>query len=142
MFVRRGPAIVLSLVLGAAALVSAPALASDGGAAKDNGPATNKDWCGAGTVTRAKLKVDQVDGNSSRLVVTGAVWSDDADVWSWRIKHNGYVSDDGRARGSEETDLSFRVIRTMINWDGADDVVFRAENLRTGEVCRAALSYY
>ncbi|GAA4364624.1 hypothetical protein [Nocardioides caricicola] len=141
MFVRRGPAIVLSLVLGAAALASAPALASDGGAAKDNGPATERDSCGPGTSTRAKLKVDVADGNSSRLVVTGAVWSDDADVWTWRIKHNGYVSDDGRARGSEETDLSFRVIRTMINWDGTDDVVFRAENLRTGEVCRAALPY-
>jgi len=142
MFVRRGPAIVLSLVLGAAALFSAPgALASDGGAAKDVPPETDRDSCGPGTATRAKLKVDLVDGNSSRLVVVGAVWSDDSDAWAWRLKHNGVVTDDGRARGSEETDLSFRVIRTMINWDGPDDVVFRAENLRTGEVCRAALTY-
>ena len=142
MFVRRGPAIVLSLVLGAAALISAPgALASDGGAAKDNGPATERDSCGPGTATRAKLKVDQADGNSSRLIVTGSIFSDDADIWTWRLRHNGFVSDDGRARGREETDLSFRVIRTMINWDGTDYVAFRAENQRTGEVCRAALSY-
>jgi hypothetical protein len=139
MFVRRGPAIVLSLVLGAAALLNAPSAAwSDGGAAKDG---VDRDQCDPSTVSRAKLKVDQADGNSSRLVVTGTVWSDDADSWVWRVKHNGVVIDDGRARGSEETDLSFRVIRTMINWDGPDDVVFRAENLRTGEVCRASLSY-
>jgi hypothetical protein len=85
--------------------------------------------------------VDTVDGNSSRLQVVGTVWSDDADAWDWRLKHNGEVSDDGRARGSEESDLSFRVVRTMINFYGADDIVFRAENLRTGEVCRAFVSY-
>ena len=58
-----------------------------------------------------------------------------------RLKHEGEVSDDGRARGSENSDLSFRVVRTMFNLPGADDVVFRAENQRTGEVCRAAVSY-
>lgn len=140
MFVRRGPAIVLSLVLGAAALFTVPSAAwSDGGNATD--VQKQPDGCGSGTVTRAKLKVGTLDGNNSRLLVTGNVWSDDSDVWAWRLKHNGEVSDEGRARGSEETDLSFRVIRTMINWDGSDDVVFRAENQRTGEVCRAALSY-
>jgi hypothetical protein len=137
MIVRRSPAIVLSLVLGAAALSVAPALAKDGGVTKD----VQRDQCDPSTVSRAKLKVDLADGNSSRLVVTGAVWSDDADTWVWKLKHNGSVSDDGRTRGSEESDLSFRVIRTMINWDGADDVVFRAENQRTGEVCRAYISY-
>jgi hypothetical protein len=138
MIVRRSPAIVLSLVLGAAALSGAPALAKDGGTAKDG-----VDWsaCGAGTATRAKLKVDTLDGNDSRLSVVGAVWSDDGDVWLWKLKHNGDVSDDGRARGNEDTDLSFRVIRTMINFYGEDDIVFRAENQRTGEVCRAVVSY-
>ena len=137
MNIRRSPAIVLSLALGAAALSGAPALAKDGGATKD----VDRDQCNESTVSRAKLKVDQAEGNSSRLVVTGAVWSDDADIWTWRLRHNGVITDDGRARGSEETDLSFRVIRTMINWDGTDDIVFRAENQRTGEVCRASLPY-
>ncbi len=140
MFVRSVPAIVLSLALGAAALVSAPiAFAGDGGNATD----PQKDWssCGEGTATRAKLRVSTLDGNNSRLQVIGSVWSNDTDAWLWKLKHNGEVSDDGRARGSEETDLSFRVIRTMVNLYGADDVVFRAENQRTGEVCRASLSY-
>ncbi|GAA1141854.1 hypothetical protein [Nocardioides aquiterrae] len=137
MIVRRGPAIVLSLVLSAAALSVAPALAKDGGAAKD----VDRDQCDPSSVSRAKLKVEQVDGNNSRLQVTGTVWSDDSDVWAWRLKHEGEVSDDGRARGSENSDLSFRVVRTMFNLPGTDDVVFRAENLRTGEVCRATVSY-
>jgi hypothetical protein len=133
MIVRRGPAVVLSLVLSAAALSAAPALAKDGGAAKD----VDRDQCDPSSVSRAKLKVDFADGNTSRLVATASVWSDDSDVWVWKLRHNGAISDDGRARGREETDLSFRVIRTMINWDGEDTVVFRAENQRTGEVCRA-----
>lgn len=137
MIVRRGPAIVLSLALGAAALSGAPALAKDGGTTKD----VQRDQCDASTVSRAKLKVEQAEGNNSRLVVTGSVWSEDADIWVWKLRHNGEVSDDGRARGREETDLSFRVIRSMINFYGADDIVFRAENQRTGEVCRAVVSY-
>lgn len=137
MIVRRGPAVVLSLVLGAAALSVAPALAKDGGAAKD----VDRDQCDPSSVSRAKLKVDEVDGNSTRLLVTGTVWSDDADTWLWKVKHNGEISDDGRARGDEDSDLSFRVVRTMFNLPGTDDVVFRAENQRTGEVCRATVSY-
>jgi hypothetical protein len=137
LIVRRSPAIVLSLVLGAAALSGAPALAKDGGATKD----VDRDPCDPSTVSRAKLKVDYLDGNTSRLIVTASVWSDDADTWEWKLRHNGGVSDNGRARGREETDLSFRVIRTMINWDGVDDIVFRAENQRTGEVCRAYVPF-
>lgn len=140
MLVRRVPAIVLSLALGAAALVSAPiAFAGDGGNATD--VQKDRDTCGANTSTRAKLKVGTLEDNNSRLLVVGTVWSDDNDVWEWRMRHNGELSFEGRARGREDVDLAFRVSRTMINWDGADDIVFRAENLRTGEVCRTALSY-
>jgi hypothetical protein len=125
---------VLSLVLSAAALSVAPALAKDGGAAKDG---IARDQCGPGTDSRAKLKVEKLEGNDTRLSVVGVVFSDDDDVWEWRLRHNGELSFDGRARGREDVDLAFRVSRTMINWDGLDSVVFRAENTRTGEVCRA-----
>ena len=48
---RRGPAIVLSLVLSAAALVMAPsAVASDGGTAKDTDPCEK--------ASKVKVKVD------------------------------------------------------------------------------------
>ncbi len=140
MFVRRVPAIVLSLALGAAALVSAPiAFAGDGGNATD--VQKDRDSCGEGTATRAKLKVATVEGNNARLLVVGTVWSNDSDTWEWKLKHNGDVSDEGRARGSEDADLSFRVSRTMFNGYGVDDIVFRAENLRTGEVCRTYVDY-
>jgi hypothetical protein len=140
MFVRRGPAIVLSFVLSAAALAITPGVfASDGGAATDT--EKDRDGCRAGTASYARLKVSTIDGNNSRLQVVGTVFSDDGDVWTWKLKHNGDLSDDGRAVGSEDTDRAFRVTRTMINFLGTDDVVFRAENQRTGEVCRAVVPY-
>ena len=105
MFVRRGPAIVLSLALGAAALSVAPALAKDGGVTKD----VARDGCDANTTSHAKLKVTDLDGNTSRMQVTATVWSDDSDVWLWKLRHNGGLSDDGRARGDEDSDLAFRV---------------------------------
>jgi hypothetical protein len=135
MIVRRSPAIVLSLVLGAAALSAAPALAKDGGTAKDvernscNGPS----W--------VRLKADSIQNNADRFTVVGAVFSEDDDVWSWRLRHNGDLSfwDDVRAR--DDIDRSFRVTRTMLDVSGVDSVVFRAENQRTGEVCRVSVDY-
>ena len=142
MFVRRGPAIVLSLVLGAAALVSAPsALASDGGAAKDNNGQTQRDICDGSNGVTARLKVSPIDGNAYRLQVVGTVFSDDSDQWDWRFKHNGDVSGEGRARGREDIDRAFRVSRLMFDFDGVDTVVFRAENLQTGIVCRVVVDY-
>ena len=59
MFVRRGPAIVLSLVLGAAALVSVPSAAwSDGGAAKDDPRRLRR----AARRPESKLKVETARG--------------------------------------------------------------------------------
>jgi len=140
MLVRRGPAIVLSLVLGAAALLAVPSAAwSDGGNAQD--PQVDRDPCGDGTPTRAKLKVGTTENNNLRLVAIGTVWSNDTDSWDWKLKHNGEVSDSGRSRGSEDEALSFRVSSTMLNGYGTDDIVFRAENLRTGEVCRTYVAY-
>lgn len=140
MFVRRGPAIVLSLVLGAAALNSAPALASDGGAAKDDNVEVQREACDpGGAVTR--IKASPIEDNSYRFRVVGAVFSDDTDVWEWKIRFNGTVTDEGRARGREDSDLAFRVSRMMIDFSGLDSVSFRAENLRTGAVCKATVYY-
>lgn len=141
MIVRRGPAIVLSLALSAAALSGAPALAVDGGAAKVVERVVERDNCDPDTPTRAKLKVEALDGNSTRLLVTSTVWTNDDDVWLWKLKHNDEVSDDGRARGGADSDVGFRVIRLMLNFPDPDDVVFRAENQRTGEVCRVSTTY-
>ncbi|GAB3767032.1 hypothetical protein FB382_001706 [Nocardioides ginsengisegetis] len=126
MHIRRSPAIVLSLVLSAAALSIAPgAVASDGGTAKD------VDSCSGPSTYKLKVTPDD-DGH---LQVVGVVWSDDNDVWSWRLKHNGDVSYTGDVK-AKDADLSFRVVRTMVDLAGPDTVVFRAENDDTGEVCR------
>jgi hypothetical protein len=134
MLVRRVPAIVLSLVLGAAALGSAPiALASDGGnATDDNGP-VRKD-CEAGSSVRLNAKA--IEGNADRFEVIGAVFSDDDDTWEWKLRHDGDVSAQGDVRARDDIDRSFRITRTMLDFPGLDIVGFRAENLRTGEVCR------
>ena len=136
MIVRRGPAIVLSLALGAAALSGAPALAVDGGATKD-GPAV-KDCTGSSEV---RLRFEQIDGNSSRFVVVGAVFSSEDDVWEWKMLHDGDLSASGDVRARDDVDRSFRVRRSMLDYVGTDGVTFRAENLRTGEVCKNSRDY-
>lgn len=145
---RRGPAIVLSLVLSAAALTTAPgAVASDGGPAKDIGadvPAgfaftePEKDGGPCEQSSRVKLKVDTDE--DGRLLVAGIVWSDDDDVWDWRFKHNDELSDKGDVK-AKDLDKSFKIVRTMINFNGPDLVTFRAENTVTHEVCRAELYF-
>lgn len=136
MIVRRSPAIVLSLALGAAALSGAPALAQDGGTAKD-GP-IRKNCDGSSDV---RLNVKPIDGNSDRFNVIGAVFSEDDDVWEWRMRHNGDLSFWGEVRARDDIDRSFKVTRTMLDVGGVDEVIFRAENQRTGEVCRVVYDY-
>lgn len=135
MIVRRSPAIVLSLVLSAAALSGAPALAKDGGTAKD----VTRIHCDGPSDVR--LRVSQTDGNTDRFDVVGAVFSDDDDVWSWKLRHNGDLSFWGDVRARDDIDRSFRVQRTMLDVSGTDTVFFRAENEQTGEVCKVTNDY-
>jgi len=131
MLVRRGPAIVLSLVLSAAALALAPsATAGDGG--------TVKDVTGCEKESRAKLKVELQSDN--RFEVTGIVWSDDEDTWDWKFKHNGEVAFNGDVK-AKDADKSFKIVRPMVNFAGPDTFVFRAQNRNTNEICRVDLVY-
>jgi len=131
MFVRRGPAIVLSLGLSAAALMLAPsATAGDGGTVKDVDPCEKS--------STVKLRVTMLEGG--QLEATGIVWSDDEDIWDWRFKHNDDLSYEGDVK-AKDADKSFKIVRTMVNFDGPDAIVFRAQNRRTDEVCRAELYY-
>ena len=144
MSVRRGPAIVLSLALSAAALALAPpAQASDGGAAKgvslrlrDDAAAVKKKDCDGSS--EVKLRITLRD--NGRLETVSTVWSDDNDVWSWRLKHEGDVSDEGGVK-AKDADKSFKIIRTMVDFNGPDTVNFRAENTKTGEVCRVTQQF-
>jgi hypothetical protein len=138
MLVRRSPAIVLSLALGAAALLGVPGAAwSDGGAATGNGP-VRKDCDGSSDV---RLNVKAISGNNDRFEVVGAVFSPDDDVWSWKMRHNGDLSFWGDVRARDDIDRSFKISRTMLDVGGVDEVVFRAENQSTGEVCKLTYDY-
>ncbi|NHC23205.1 hypothetical protein G6553_08475 [Nocardioides sp. IC4_145] len=158
MFVRRSPAIVLGLVLGAAALAPAPAVASDGGTAKDvvsaaapsgDGaiPAPGPDglpakrlkdtqesaWATCQGGSRVKLRTTFM--TNAEIEVVGVVFSNDDDIWSWKFKHNGDFSFMGEVK-AKDADRSFRIVRSMLDLSGPDDVLFRAQNEKTGETCK------
>ncbi|MBC9733862.1 hypothetical protein [Nocardioides marmotae] len=160
MFVRRSPAIVLGLVLSAAALVPAPAVASDGGAAEgvpapvhasadgrvpglgpDGLPAKRKKetqdshWGNCQGDSRVKLRTTLM--TNGEIEVVGVVFSDDDDLWSWKFKHNDDFSFMGDVR-AKDADRSFRIVRFMIDLGGPDDVLFRAQNQKTGEACKVS----
>ena len=122
--------VVLSFLLGSAATFIAPA-AMAGDVEIDRG------GCGSATSSYYKLRVTSTE--DSRLTVSFAVFSDDLDEWDWKLRHNDDVSARGESQ-ARDADRSFRVVRRMIDFPGIDDVVFRAENTVTGEVCRGELT--
>jgi len=121
---------MLSFVLGVAALATAPFAAARDGEEVDRGACSDSSW--------KRLRV-VVDGNG-RLDVIGSVWSDDEDLWTWRMLHDGDVSANGEVR-AKDADRSLRIRRSMINFAGPDHIVFRAMNSRTDEVCRAEVDF-
>ena len=52
----------------------------------------------------------------------------------------GDVSDEGGVK-AKDADKSFKIIRTMVDFNGPDTVNFRAENTKTGEVCRVTQQF-
>lgn len=131
MIVRRGPGIVLSLVLSAAAFVMAPsAMADDVGTAKDVDPCTYA----------ATVKLRAATRDDGRIEIVGTVWSNDDNVWDWRFKHNGNLSFDGAVVADGDQEKSFRIERTMVP-SPPDTIAFRAENRANGQVCRAEINF-
>jgi hypothetical protein len=109
--------------------LSAPAQANDADKIRVGSCTGTSDW---------KLKVGPEDG---RLEVEGQVDSTRiGQTWTWRIKHNGYVSATG-TRTTLAPSGSFTVRRTVLNRAGTDYFVWRADNVRNGEVCRGTLSF-
>ena len=143
MTVRHGPAVVLSLGLGLAALTMAQATAVEGGPVKDghvsqrSAPAKDTDPCSRQSTTR--LRIDSED--SGVLVATGMVWTQGTDRWSWRFMHNSDLSARGVAKAHPGKGQAFQVTRSMVNLIGPDHFVFRAKNLQDSEVCRVDVFY-
>lgn len=120
-------ALAATVLLGAGA--TAPASAS-GDDVKRSGRCSG--------ATTWKLKAGPEDG---RIEVEAEVDSNRVGQrWRWTLRHDGTTSarGTGRTRGPSG---SFEVRRTMTDLNGADTVVLRARNARTGEVCRGRLVF-
>jgi hypothetical protein len=128
---RRAPRSILAGLLASVVLLAVPAAqARDADAVKD------KDSCKE--TSSVKLKAEPDD--AGYLKATAVVFSQDDDVWEWRMRRN----DDVVAKDSvkaKDADRSFRIIRRMVDPAGTDEIGFRAENTATGEVCAIAINY-
>ncbi len=116
----------------AAALVSATlpssVSASDDEVRKEGSCSGSADW-----EMRARWDDDH------RIEIRGKVdHATSGKTWSWKIKHNGSISAQGRmvARSGE-----FEVRRSLVDLSGTDHCVFRAVRLKTGEVCRGTIDW-
>jgi hypothetical protein len=120
----------LALVAATSLIPAASAHAKDGDVIKRGNCSARADW---------KLKASPESGGS--IEVEGEVDSNKVgQSWHWKIKHNGSLS----ARGTKRTVApsgSFTVRRVLVDLRGADDILFKARNSSSGEVCRASLTF-
>lgn len=117
------------VVLGALAIAPAPAFAKDTDVIRTGNCSGRTDW---------KLKVGRED---TGLEVEFQVDSNRIGQ-QWRVR----LVDDGVLRASvirttRAPSGAFTVRRIIPNMAGTDDIVARARNLTTGELCVAKLSY-
>jgi hypothetical protein len=117
------------LVLGSLVVVPAPAFAKDTDVIKSGNCSGRTDW---------KLKVGREDSG-----LEGELQVDSNRIGQqWRVR----LVDDGVLRTSvtrttKAPSGAFTVRRIIPNMAGTDDIVARARNLATGEVCVARISY-
>ncbi|WP_300640855.1 hypothetical protein [Nocardioides sp.] len=86
------------------------------------------------------VKLRAEDAGSGVIQVSASVFSEDDDTWDWKLKHNGDVSYKGTVK-AKDADRSFRIVKEMADFSGLDEIVFRAQNNATGEVCSLAVNY-
>ena len=119
------PAIALTALAG-------PATASGG----DDDRVERRGSCAGSTDWKIKAKSD--DG---RIEVEAEIDSNRVgQSWTWKFKHNGSVFSKGTST-TKAPSGSFEVERKPANFAGTDTFVFRAVNPRSGEVCRATISW-
>jgi hypothetical protein len=112
------------------ALTTTPASASDDDATIRTGSCSGKtDW---------KIKAKADDG---RIEVEAEIDSNKiGQTWAWKFKDNGDVFAKGQST-TKGPSGSFEVERKPANQAGTDHFVFRAVNPKSGEVCRATVSW-
>jgi hypothetical protein len=126
----RAPRLLLALALGATMVLAGPAAT----ARKDTEVA--KESCKATSDVKLKAEPD----GTGVIKVIGVVFSADDDVWDWRLKRNDEVSAKGSVK-AKDADRSFRIVRSMVDPPGTDNIGFRAQNTATGEVCSIVVPY-
>jgi len=117
------------LALGAVTIL--PAAASGGGkeVERRGNCSDSTDW---------KLKAKSDDG---RIEVEAEIDSNKVGQdWSWKLKDNGAVFATGTSTTTGPSG-SFAVERKPANQAGTDSFVFRAVYPKSGEVCRATVSW-
>ena len=129
--VRTAALTLSAAALGLSALTASPAVANgDDDAVQRNGS------CSAGTDWKIKAKAD--DG---RIEVEAEIDSNKVgQSWSWKFKDNGAVFATGTSTTTGPSG-SFEVERKPANQAGTDSFVFRAVHPKSGEVCRATVSW-
>lgn len=122
---------LLAGVLVATTLVAAPVTTSakDGDVIRSGGCSAGSDW---------KLKLSPEDG---RIEVEFEVDQNrDGQAWKVRMKRNGSVFWQG-TRTTKPPSGSFEVRKLVTNGAGAETIVARARNPKTGEVCRGVAKF-
>jgi hypothetical protein len=128
---RRIAALTIS-TLALTGLTIAPAVAGD----DDDNRVERNGSCSAGTEWKIKAKAD--DG---RIEVEAEIDSNKVgQSWSWKFKDNGTVFATGTSTTTAPSG-SFEVERKPANKAGTDNFVFRAVHPKSGEVCRATVSW-
>lgn len=116
-----------ALVVALTMISGATAMANDDDVIKRGNCSGRADW---------KLKAKPDDG---RLEVEAEVdVNHNGQLWRWTIRHDGAVSAKGRAR-THAPSGSFEVERRVVDASGRDHIVFRAVNVRNGQVCQGGL---
>ena len=129
---RKAVALTIS-TLALSALTIGPASA-DGD--DDDNEIRRNGSCSAGTDWKIKAKSD--DG---RIEVEAEIDSNKVgQTWTWKFKHNGSVFSKGQSTTTGPSG-SFEVERKPADFAGTDHFVFRAVHPRSGEVCRATVSW-
>ena len=126
--------VAAALAVPALALVALTSPAMAGG--DDDDRVERNGSCSAGTDWKIKAKSD--DG---RIEVEAEIDSNHrGQTWRWVLRHDGDVAARGRSvtRGPSG---SFEVERKPADLAGTDMFVFRAVNPKSGEVCRATVSW-
>jgi len=129
---QKGIRLILAGLVAATIVAVTPAAFAS--TAKHGNGVEKSGMCSASSTWDLKAKPD-----NSKLEVEFEVDQNvSGDTWSVRLKDNGMTFFKG-TRVTQDPSGSFTVNKRTDNQEGTDQIVARAENQSTGEVCRASL---